>query len=122
LKLNRGWVIAFGIYFLILLVIIVLAYQGILPVKLSAIPFYDTLGHFILLGSASYLGHKAIGRQVLKIWHRPFTLPLAPLLLSVFAAVDESLQALSPLRTCSLSDMSANLIGIWFFYYVAVRK
>ncbi len=122
MKLNRTWVIAFAIYFVVLLTIIGLAYQGIVPVKLSAIPFYDTLGHFILLGSASYLGDKAPGGQVINIRPSRFTLPLAPLLLTSFAVVDESLQALSPLRTCSLSDMTANLIGIWFFYWVATRK
>ncbi len=60
--------------------------------------------------------------QVINIRPSRFTLPLAPLLLTSFAVVDESLQALSPLRTCSLSDMTANLIGIWFFYWVATRK
>ena len=122
MKLNRNWVIAFGLYFLVLLTIIGLAYWGILPVKVSAIPFYDTIGHFILLGSASYLGHKALGRQMITIWLFPFALPLAPLIISAFAAVDESLQALSPLRTSSLSDMTANLVGIWAFYLLAVWK
>jgi VanZ family protein len=122
MKLNRNWVIAFGLYFLVLLTIIGLAYWGILPVKVSAIPFYDTIGHFILLGSASYLGHKALGGQMSTIWLFPFALPVAPLIISVFAAVDESLQALSPLRTSTLSDMTANLVGIWAFYVLARWK
>jgi hypothetical protein len=122
MKLNRNWVIAFGLYFLVLLTIIGLAYGGILPVKVSAIPFYDTIGHFILLGSASYLGHKALGGQMITIWLFPFALPVAPLIISVFAAADESLQALSPLRTSTLSDMTANLMGIWAFYVLARWK
>lgn len=122
MKLNRNWVIAFGIYFVVLLTIIGLAYLGILPVKLAAIPFYDTLGHFILLGTASYLGHKALEGQMIKVWRCPLTLPLAPILVTIFAIVDESLQALSPLRTSSLSDMTANLVGIWVFYCLAARK
>lgn len=122
MKLNRNWVIAFGLYFLVLLAIIGLAYWGILSVKVSAIPFYDTIGHFILLGSASYLGHKALGGQMMTIWLFPFALPVAPLIISVFAAVDESLQALSPLRTSTLSDMTANLVGIWAFYGLARWK
>ncbi|HEY9671228.1 MAG TPA: VanZ family protein [Waterburya sp.] len=120
--LQRNWVIAFAIYFLILLTIIALAYLGILPVKVGVIPFYDTIGHFILLGSASFLGHKALGGQMTKIGCFPFVLPLAPILVSIFAAVDETLQAFSPLRTSSLSDMTANLLGIWGFYYLAARK
>jgi hypothetical protein len=122
MTLNRNWMMAFGIYFAILLTIIVLAYRGIFPVKISWIPFYDTFGHFILLGSASYLGHKALGGQMIKIWLCPVTIPLAPLFLSVFAAVDESLQALSPLRSSNWLDMSANLLGIWVFYCIAARK
>lgn len=122
MKLNRNWVIAFGLYFIVLLGIIGLAYLGILPVKVSAIPFYDTIGHFILLGSASYLGHKALGGQMMKIWPFPVIVPIAPIVVSLFAAVDESLQALSPLRTSSLSDMTANLVGIWVFYCLAAWK
>ena len=122
MKLNRNWVIAFTIYFVVLLTIIGLAYRGILPVKLSAIPFYDTLGHFFLLGSASYLGHKALGGKMIKFWPFPFSVPLAPIAVTVFAVVDESLQGLSPLRTSSLSDMTANLLGIWVFYCLAAWK
>lgn len=122
MKLNRNWVIAFGLYFLVLLSIIGLAYWGILPVKVSAIPFYDTIGHFILLDSASYLGHKALGGQMFTIWLFPFALPVAPIIISLFAAVDESLQALSPLRTSTLSDMTANLVGIWAFYGLVAWK
>lgn len=122
MTLNRNWVIAFGIYFAILLTIIALAYRGIFPVKISWIPFYDTFGHFILLGSASYLGHKALGGQIIKILLCPVTIPLAPLFLSVFAAVDESLQALSPLRSSILSDMSDNLLVILFLYCIEARK
>jgi VanZ family protein len=59
---------------------------------------------------------------MITIWLFPFALPLAPLIISVFAAVDESLQALSPLRTSTLSDMTANLVGIWAFYGLAVWK
>ena len=122
MKLNRNWIIAFGLYFIILLTIIILADRGILPVKLAAIPFFDTLGHFILLGSASYLGHKALGGQMMKVWPFTVTVPLAPIVITVFAIADESLQAFSPLRTSSLSDMTANLVGIWLFYVLAAWK
>lgn len=122
MRLSRRWSIVCGIYGAILLAIFVLAYRGILPVKLSAIPFYDTIGHFVLLGSASYLGHKAIGGRMLDVRWLPFAIPLAPLIVTIFAGIDEIFQAFSPLRTASLSDMSANLMGIWFFYYLATRK
>ncbi len=122
MKSNWRWVLAFILYFLILLTIFVLAYWGIVPVKISAIPFYDTIGHFILLGFASYLGHKALGNRLINIWSRSISLPLAPILISIFALLDESLQALSLLRSSTLSDLAANLIGIWFFYWLASLK
>ncbi len=122
IMLQQKWVIAFAIYCLILLTIIALAYLGIVPVKVGGIPFYDTIGHFILLGSASFLGYKALGGKLTKIGCFPFALPLVPIFLSIFAAVDETLQAFSPLRSSSWSDMTANLVGIWLFYYLAARK
>lgn len=122
MKWNRNWILAFGLYVVFLLTIIILAYLGVFPVKLPTIPFYDTLGHFILLGSASYLGHKALGGQMIKMWSCPLSIPLVPIAISIFAAVDESLQALSPLRTSSWLDMMANLVGIWVFYGLAVWK
>ena len=122
MKWNQNWVIAFGLYVVILLTIIILAYLGIVPVKLPKIPFYDTLGHLILLGSASYLGHKALGGQTIKLRLFPLSIPLAPVVISLFAAIDETLQALSPLRTSCWSDMMANLVGIWLFYSLAAWK
>lgn len=121
MKSTQRWILAFCLYFLILLTIIVLAYRGILPVKISAIPFYDTIGHFILLGIASYLAHKSLGKRMIKTWPLAITLPLGPILVTIFAIVDESLQMLSPLRTSTLSDLVANLVGIWFFYWLASR-
>lgn len=122
MKWNRNWVLAFGLYVVFLLTIIILAYLGVFPVKLPMIPFYDTFGHFILLGSTSYLGHKALGEKMIKMWPCPLSVPLVPIAISIFAAVDESLQALSPLRTSSWLDMMANLVGIWVFYGLAVWK
>lgn len=82
MKSNQHWVLGFILYFVILLTIFVFAYLGIVPVKISAIPFYDTIGHFILLGIASYLGHKALGNRMINIWSRCMSLPLAPILIS----------------------------------------
>ena len=122
MKSNQRWVLGFILYFVILLTIFVFAYLGIVPVKISAIPFYDTIGHFILLGFASYLGHKALGNRMINIWSRCMSLPLAPILISIFALLEQSLQLLSPLRSSTLSDLAANLIGIWFFYWLASLK
>ncbi|MGB7444821.1 MAG: hypothetical protein WA919_27450 [Coleofasciculaceae cyanobacterium] len=122
MKLNKFWAIVFVAYFLMLLTISLLAYLGVLPTQIAAIPYYDKALHFILVGSSSYIGQKALGGWGLKINTLPFIIPLMPISITVFAAVDESLQILSPIRSFSLLDMSANLMGIWFFYWLAVRK
>lgn len=99
--------------------ICVSAYLKILPVKSSTIPFYDTIGHFILIGLASFFSHLAMKKR--KITIGTFLLPLAPLLVSIFTLIEEVLQNLSPYRTFSLSDLAADLVGIIFFYWLAEK-
>ncbi|NER26214.1 MAG: VanZ family protein [Symploca sp. SIO1C4] len=121
MTLDGRWTITFSVYLAILISISLLAYLGVLPTKISTIPYYDKILHFILVGMASYLSHKALGRKMISLSFLPFALPLAPLIITMLAAMDESLQALSPLRSCSLLDMSANLLGIWFFFWLVGR-
>lgn len=122
MKVNKSWTVAFIAYFLMLMTISLLAYLAVLPTKLAAIPYYDKVLHFILVGSSSYIGQKALEGWGWKIKILPFVIPLVPISITIFATVDESLQILSPIRSFSLLDMSANLVGIWFFYWLAVRQ
>lgn len=119
MKSNRGWVFAFWGYFGMLITIIVSAYLRIIPVKISTIPFYDTLGHFILLGIAAYLSHLALNKRRVDIFN--IFLPLAPILVSIFTLIEEILQTLSPYRTFSISDLTADLCGIVLFAWLAER-
>lgn len=113
---NKGWIIAFWLYFLLLVFISVSAYLKILPPEVSN---YDKLGHFILLGIAGFLSHQALGRRTIAT--RGVKIPLGPLLVTVFSLIDEYLQMLSPARSFSLTDLAANWIGIWFFYFVGEK-
>ena len=114
---KKKWLVAAGLYFLLLLTIILLADTGYLPVKqLSKIPYYDTIGHFILYGIASFLSHRAFNRKMLVIFNLP--LPLGPLIFSGFTVIEEMLQYFLPNRTFSLIDMGASLLGIVLFYWV----
>ena len=113
---NKGWIIAFWLYFLLLVFISVSAYLQILPPQLTA---HDKLGHFILLGIAGFLSHQALGRRTIAT--RGVKIPLGPLLVTGFSLIDEYLQMLSPARSFSLSDLGANWIGIWFFYWVGEK-
>ena len=113
----KKWLLPTALYFLLLLTIMLLADTGNLPLELLVkIPYYDTIGHFVLYGIASFLSHRAINRRMLVIFHLP--LPLGPLLFSCFTVIEEMLQELLPNRTFSLIDMGASLLGIVLFYWL----
>lgn len=112
--INRGWAIGFLCYFALLLTIFVLAYCRMIPVKLARIPCYDTIGHFVLYGFTGYLAHRALNRKHFSVTRLP--IPSGPTLIAVFAIIEESLQSLSPYRTFSLGDLSANFLGLLLFY------
>ncbi|MDI9639555.1 VanZ family protein [Oscillatoria amoena NRMC-F 0135] len=111
---NRGWIIGFWLYFLLLVLISVGAYLQALPENLTQ---QDKLGHFILLGLAGFLGHQALGRRSISVLR--VMLPLGPSLATVFSTIDEFLQLLSTTRSFDLVDLWSNWIGIWLFYAVA---
>lgn len=116
---NKGWVFAFWFYFGILMTISASAYLRILPVKSSVIPFYDTIGHFVLIGLAAFFGHLALNKRRINCLN--LSLPLAPSLAALCSIVDELLQRLSPYRTFDLTDLAADFVGILFFYWLAER-
>ncbi|OLP20007.1 hypothetical protein BST81_02740 [Leptolyngbya sp. 'hensonii'] len=117
---SYGWVITCIAYCGLLLGICAFAYLGILPTQLAQIPFYDTIGHFVLLGLASYFIHQALNHRRVRLFS--LSLPLGPLLVGLFATSDETIQALSPQRTFSLTDLAASLLGILCFYWLAKRS
>ncbi|MFH7030181.1 MAG: VanZ family protein [Heteroscytonema crispum UTEX LB 1556] len=103
MKSNRPWVLAFWFYLSILMTILISAYLKILPVKSSTIPFYDTIGHFILIGIAAFISHLALNKR--RIIFLSIAIPLAPLLVGFFTVSEELLQKLSPNRTFDLVDL-----------------
>jgi polysaccharide biosynthesis protein VpsQ len=108
---TRPWRVAAYAYLGFILLILLLAYLGRIPAILGRIPHYDTIGHFVLLGIASYLGHRAMGHRSVRVLGA--AIPLAPLLISSLALTEEALQGLSPNRTLSAIDYAADLAGIW---------
>ncbi|MBD2388426.1 VanZ family protein [Cylindrospermum sp. FACHB-282] len=116
---HQRWVFAFWGYLGILLTIIISAYLKMLPVKSSTIPFYDTVGHFILIGIAAFLSHLALNKQ--RINYLNIALPLAPIIVSLLTLTEECLQKLSPNRSFDLMDLAADLCGIIFFTWLAEK-
>lgn len=112
---HQAWMIACTGYFLILIGIMLTADFGLLPYAfLEQIPYYDTIGHFILYGIASFLSHRATGRKMLIIFNYP--VPFGPFLFVGFTIAEEILQMILPNRTFSFLDLTASLLGIILFY------
>jgi hypothetical protein len=115
---KKPWQIAFILYFLLLLLIVIMADMGNLPYNfLGKIPYYDVYGHFILYGIASFLSHLALGGK--KIVIAQIFLPLGPFLFTLVTIAEEISQIHLPHRTFSIIDLNASLIGIILFYYLA---
>lgn len=103
------WV-AFILFTLFIIIISVLAYLGLLPTTIDAIPYYDSIGHFLLYGFWGYLFALVIPKSIIP--RSGFIIPLGIVLASCVAIVEECFQSLSPIRTFSLTDLGCGLLGI----------
>ncbi|AFY35063.1 hypothetical protein Cal7507_4703 [Calothrix sp. PCC 7507] len=120
MKSNRRWVLAFWLYFGILMSISLSAYLKIIPTELSQFPHYDTVLHFLLLGIAAYLSHLALNKRKIQILN--INLPLAPFIVFFFCILDEIIQLLVPYRSADLVDLGADLCGIVLFTWLAEKQ
>jgi undecaprenyl-diphosphatase len=103
----------------IVIVITQIAYLDILPKQLLAWPFADKVLHFVLFGAVVFwLNIWLEGRTIQ--WRR-WAIPLAILIPLTIAATEEGLQAFSPLRSASLSDLSSDLAGMIVFWWVSQK-
>jgi hypothetical protein len=116
---RRFWRRAFGAYLVVIGAISTSAYLKIIPPWIAVIPYFDAAAHFILLGLASYLSHRALAGR--RIALGSLRVPLGPLVVGSVAVVDECVQAFVPWRTFSALDMAGNLAGVVVFGALAVR-
>jgi len=111
---SNGWIMKWSfvliIYTFILLSIFALAYCGYIPTQLNAIPYYDSIGHFVLYGLWGFLFAKTFEKPILT--KNGFTVPLGILIIIMIAVIEEALQSLSPLRSFSLFDFLWGFTGI----------
>ncbi|MEL7050751.1 MAG: hypothetical protein AAFV85_00080 [Cyanobacteria bacterium J06634_6] len=106
----------YGLFFLLMLI---LAYNGTLPVSalLSKFQYSDKIGHLILYFIPSYLGHRLCQYK-----HVRKHIPLFPALFTLFTVTEELIQGLSPNRTLDGVDMVCSLLGIAVGYWLAQRQ
>lgn len=107
-------------YTVFLLTIFVLAYFGLIPTELFFLPFFDSLGHFVLYGTWAYLCARVFTHSILTIGY--FIFPAGILIITVIAVVEESFQAFFPLRTFSFFDMGWGILGILIACYIFNKR
>ncbi|HSE35074.1 MAG TPA: VanZ family protein [Candidatus Paceibacterota bacterium] len=90
----------------ILLAATIAAYLGRIPTEIRAIPFYDSIGHFVLFGTLAAALDRVFRERMMR------GIPVAAWSVGSYAILDESLQSLSSMRTFSLGDLAAGLIGV----------
>lgn len=117
--LRRLYRIGLAGWFGLIALIDVGAYTGILPTQIRQLPYYDTILHFILVGTFGAmldgaLNHRAIVRV-------PFVPRIGPGIALALAATEEYLQRMSPRRSSSWSDLAANFTGILVLSWVLKR-
>lgn len=118
---RRRWIAAFWGYIAVLATISLAAYLRLLPRETGplSLPHVDTVLHFMFLGGASYLSHRALGGRRDQVGR--FAVPIGPFIVALVSVADECFQAFVPVRTFSLLDMAANLSGVVTFGWLAER-
>ena len=95
------------------------AYLGVLPTTLPHLPHFDLLIHAILIGLVGGLFDGALGfRRFLPNLASP---RLGALLVILVAGAEEYLQRFSARRTSTWSDFIADVVGVFFFSWLARR-
>ncbi|MGK7929600.1 MAG: VanZ family protein [Spirulina sp.] len=118
--ISFGWLLAALVYAATLFMIGFFAYTNSLPRYLHYIPYHDLLGHFILYGTASYLGDRVLrGRKLTLMGYR---ISLFALIFGIITVVEEYIQSFAPYRTFSWLDMICSLLGLWVGYWLAQRE
>jgi hypothetical protein len=104
------WRLGLGLYTAFILTVFLLAYLRFIPTQLNAVPYYDSIGHFVLYGTWGYFFARVFNRIVLRFdWIR---VQFGILIIIPIATLEESLQSLSPVRTFSLFDLGWGCLGI----------
>ncbi len=116
---NRFFLAAFLLFLGCVLLIIVLADRGSLPVvvyQLYAFPGGDKVGHFLLLGLLAGLAGAALPNPRMRIG--AYTFPASTTWVAVGAVVEECSQLLFATRHAGWLDLSFSLAGViaaaWF--------
>ena len=114
---TSKWSIATTVAFFVVVSATILAYLKLIPHAIKDIPYYDSVGHFMLFGMLAFSLDHALFHRTSKFTGREF--PLGSMLVAVYATLDESVQYYSSTRTFDLGDLSFSLLGILSFFVIS---
>ncbi len=97
------------------------AYHNQLPLAwlTARLPYYDKVGHVVLYGIPTYLGHRLCRQKHFRRFG--LAIPAFPLFFALFTVTEEILQGFAPYRTLDGLDMLCSLLGIAVGYGLAQR-
>ena len=104
------------VYFLILVGIVVLAdsrgTQFFLKLNFG-IPYFDKVGHFVLMGGLSFLVNLALRAKTVSIWKIQYL--LGSLIVLLIVTIEEFSQMFISGRAFDWGDLVADYLGIFIF-------
>lgn len=115
--MNKQWIVGAVCMGSFLVLVSVLAYLRLIPTEIKSIPYYDSIGHFMLFGMFAFAAEMAFGGR--KVSALGIPLSIGASLVALYAVVDESLQAFSAVRTFDLHDLGFGLFGVVVFYLLS---
>jgi polysaccharide biosynthesis protein VpsQ len=103
------------IYGLVIVVIIILANSGYLPIArlMRILPYSDKLGHFFLIGLFGLFLNLSLSCRKWGIFL------IGSLIIGSLATLEEFSQLFSPHRTFDWGDLTADYAGLFFFGIIA---
>lgn len=119
---HRGWLLLLGGYLLLLGAVIAAAYLDWLPRGVVTFPYYDTVGHFLLIGGAAMLLELALHGRKARVplpGGGAWIISASFLIVGSAASVEELLQFFSHHRRFEWLDLLANLAGALSFTWGA---
>lgn len=111
------------LYALLLIVIVVLAGTGNLGGILGAIhrvPLGDKIAHFVLVGLLAYAVNISVPGKMFRVGRVPIS--QGTLWVLAVVTLEEISQYWLPSRNFDLGDLLADVLGIGFFSWLALRR
>ena len=96
-----------------------MAYLNLLPFHLLRWPLADKFFHFLLFGAITFWLNLWINGRTVRIFGQ--LAPVAILLPFSITLVEEFGQAFSPIRSADIFDLTSDLIGMLFFWFLSNR-